>query len=253
MRAGWICVGIFLAASWAAGAQQSAAVAPYDVVSIRPHKLGTQMKFSQGSSNGFRFPGFTVQGMVKMAYDLALDSQVENMPRWANTERYDFEAKMVDEEKIAAKKHEPRALERQRIRMILEDRCRLKAHTETRVETVYELVLAKGGLKLKGVPATNFTSSNSAEGKLEEHGALMSGLAYMLSRELLQLVVDKTGLGNKQYDLTLTWTPESRAQAGEAGPTLFTALEEQLGLKLVATKAPVEVVVVDHIEKPSEN
>jgi uncharacterized protein (TIGR03435 family) len=80
----------------------------------------------------------------------------------------------------------------------------------------------------------------------------LDSVANSLSNETGRIVIDKTGLtGN--YDLTLKWTPEQQRTADDSGPSVFTALEEQLGLKLVPAKGPVDTIVVDHIERPSEN
>jgi uncharacterized protein (TIGR03435 family) len=74
-----------------------------------------------------------------------------------------------------------------------------------------------------------------------------------LTSNLDRTVVDKTGLGDKRYTFTLKWTPDEQQGTADAGPSIYAALEEQLGLKLVASKAPVEIVVVDKMERPSEN
>jgi uncharacterized protein (TIGR03435 family) len=81
----------------------------------------------------------------------------------------------------------------------------------------------------------------------------IGNLAGYLTSNLDKTVVDKTGLGDKFYAFTLAWTPDEKQGTADAGPSIYAALEEQLGLKLVASKAPVEIVVVDRMERPSEN
>lgn len=98
-------------------------------------------------------------------------------------------------------------------------------------------------------------------GKLTAQGVAISGLANFLSSQVHRLVVDNTGLTGK-YDISLQWTPDEVANAHQeagatgttdSGPSIYTALQEQLGLRLDSTKGPVETVVVDHVEMPSEN
>ena len=145
---------------------------------------------------------------------------------------------------------------------VLEERFNLKLYRhETREITVYELVVAKGGSKLKeSAPDTAGTNGNPMRrsmllngiGHLESHGTSIDPLAHELSRALGRTVFDKTGLtGN--YDYTLEWTPDDGPPTDTVGPSLFTAVQEQLGLKLEAQKEPVDVVVIDHIDKPSPN
>ena len=119
---------------------------------------------------------------------------------------------------------------------------------------VYELVIAKSGPKLK--QATTEESAGEARlsggrGKFEAIGAQLSSLPMLLSNEAGRPVVDKTGLTGK-YDFTLKYVPASHTATDETGgASIFTALEEQLGLKLEPAKAPIEVLVIDHLEKPS--
>jgi uncharacterized protein (TIGR03435 family) len=154
---------------------------------------------------------------------------------------------------------------------LLADRFKLKVHFETRALPIYALVVAKGGPKLK---ASEMNPANPMEtlkpkslrimraGSAAGVGVTMEMLAEILERQPEigeghgRMVADETNLPGL-YDWTLHWTPW-QAKPGEAssdsnGPSLFTALQEQLGLKLEPAKAQVEVVVIDHIEFPSEN
>jgi uncharacterized protein (TIGR03435 family) len=136
----------------------------------------------------------------------------------------------------------------------------LKVHPETRTLPMYELALAKGGSKLTTADPANPKggSMNSNNQKLTVIGLPTSNLCDYLSSRLHRKVVDKTGLTGK-YDFTLQWSPDEAA--GESAtatgasqlPSIFTALQEQLGLKLESTKGPVDVIVVDKVEMPSEN
>jgi uncharacterized protein (TIGR03435 family) len=154
---------------------------------------------------------------------------------------------------------------------LLSDRFKLSIHREQKELTTYTLLLAKGGSKLKpGVldpklPANIPQSRINVRGTgfWEGHNSATALLVKMLSSQSElggRPVVDKTGLRGT-YDFTLKWTPESgatnaqslRTEAQEGLPELFTALQEQLGLRLASAKATVEVHIVDHAEAPSEN
>jgi uncharacterized protein (TIGR03435 family) len=156
---------------------------------------------------------------------------------------------------------------------LLADRFKLKVHFETRLLPIYALVVAKGGPKLK---ASEMNPANRAEmakpaflqvrsGRVAGAGTTIGMLAEVLERQdevgnspggRGRIVVDKTNLSGR-YDWTLHWTPWQDLSSGELsdskGPSLFTALQEQLGLKLEPAKGKVEVVVIDHIDLPSEN
>lgn len=133
---------------------------------------------------------------------------------------------------------------------------KLTLHREPRELTLYELVVAKNGPKLTKAEARP-GGVTSGRGHLTATAASMDRLARFLAGSYVKLdrpVVDKTGLDGV-FDFTLDWTPDSDLQKHPDGPPdIFTALQEQLGLKLEARKGPVEVFVVDHVEKiPSEN
>jgi uncharacterized protein (TIGR03435 family) len=141
------------------------------------------------------------------------------------------------------------------LQSLLADRFQLRVHYESRIQPIYELVLAKGGFKLKPLPADHERGGMSGRpGEMILHGMSIADLARSLSmsNEAGRAVVDKTGLtGN--YEIDLKWTPDDQQGTPDAGSTLFTALEEQLGLKLEPAKGPVDTLVIDHVEKPSEN
>jgi uncharacterized protein (TIGR03435 family) len=146
------------------------------------------------------------------------------------------------------------------LQALLADRCHFKAHQETKELPVYDLVIAKGGLKMKEAPPGEqeyYGRSGGSSGlTFTAHAASVQSLAMSLSSDVSRIIVDKTGLGEKKFDFELSWTPDDRRaadNAADAGPSIFTALEEQLGLKLVPSRGPVEVLVIDHMERPSPN
>ena len=209
--------------------------------------------------------------LITSAYDLPVgsESRILGGPDWLrqDIDQFEIEAKIEDSEYAAMQRMTP-AQQHERVALmeqsLLADRFRLKVHFETREMPVYALVVAKSGAKLN--PATHVESSRlSTLGN--EQGSEMTALGVTLEQfvhsPLLtgsaggRPVVDQTGLKGA-FDFTLKWTPEQLAASVAAkevadAPSFFTAIREQLGLLLVASKAPVEVIVIDHIEQPSAN
>ena len=198
-----------------------------------------------------------VKVMIKLMFHLN-DRQISGAPAWLETDRYDVEAKAdgphtIDELHVM-------------FQNLLIDRFKLQFHKEMRTLPAYELVVDKSGTKL----AENTSPEHfdipiqpTGFGKLQATHCSMSYFSWVLSQRLDRPVIDQTGLG-RFYDFTLEWTPEvppglaARPEAAANlpptnGPDIFTALREQLGLKLDSYKGPVEVMVIDHVERPSEN
>lgn len=190
-------------------------------------------------------------------------------PDWINSTRYVIQAKPPESIRDAMQTMTTaeRSIENSLMRQsLLADRFQLRAHFETREMPVYQLVLAKGGSKLKEDPdptkrrfATNASSIRGTATPIHDLIDILECAADIGGRE----VIDKTGLTGA-YDFSLKWTPLQTAAApgdgsGTApspdveGASLFTAIEEQLGLKLVSAKGSGQVLVIDHIELPSEN
>jgi uncharacterized protein (TIGR03435 family) len=237
----------------------SAAARTYEVVSIKPDKSGNPGATMQRLPDGFRYTNFPVVSWVRGAYDIVMDSQIVGLPGWADSEPYDIEAR-VDAATAEAWSKLPYAdrwkQEQPMLKALLTDRCKLKVHHETRDLPVYDLVIAKGGLKMKESPAGQVNGEAMGPGKMTVTSVTTDTLVYAFSGAVGRMIVDKTGLGDKKFDFELRWTTEDRRAADtspDAGPDLFTALEEQLGLKLVPSRGPVDVIVIDHIEKPSAN
>jgi uncharacterized protein (TIGR03435 family) len=243
-------------------AQPKVAAVPtptYEIVSIKPDKSGSPGQTFRSLPDGFRWTNLPVRAWVRNAFGVVIDSQIVGLPGWAESEPYDIEAK-VDTETVEAWKkltYKERAKQEEpMLQSLLADRCQMKAHREMRELPVYDLVIAKGGLKMKVAAADEVDSEIVSGVKMTAHGLSTDSLVSVFSGMLGRMIVDKTGLGEKKFDFELTWTPDDRRaadNASDAGPSFFTALEEQLGLKLVPAKGPVEVIVIDHIEKPSPN
>jgi len=251
----------------------SIVIPQFDVISVKPAKDSmTRMQFTP---DGLRGIGVTVRFLLDEGYGGIDNEQIIGEPAWSSTEGFDIEAKVApaDVPTLAKMTFEQR---RTMFQSILADRFKLAVHHETRELPVYVLSIAKGGPKFKpSAPDDPAATTPRRKGMMMNRGKLtatdaqFSMLVTMLSRELGRTIVDKTGLSDT-YDFTLEWTPDEGAggpqPAGAAtgpeaagapptipGPSIFTAVQEQLGLKLESTKAPLDVIVIDHIEKPSEN
>lgn len=259
-------------AAGAKAADAAIVAPPFDVISVKPNKdsHGTRMQFTP---DGLRGTGVTAQFLLYEGYGGINKNLVINEPAWAGTDGFDIDAKVLpaDVPTLAKMTFEQR---RTMFQAILTDRFKLTVHHETREMPVYILTVAKGGPKFKeyvpeehsdGSPQRRGTMVNN--GKITSTDAQMSTLVTILSRNLGRTVIDKTGLKG-DYDFTLVYNPDDggvasaprppdgstpTAGAPDPGASIFTALQEQMGLKLESTKAPVDVVVIDHIEKPTEN
>lgn len=242
----------------------------YEVASIKPSKVDDGRIMFRITPDGFTANGITPKFLIEFAYDLK-DFQVSGAPGWAESEKYDIDAKM-DEATIEAFKKLTReqsvAQRRLMLQSLLAERFKLKVSHSSKEAPIYALVVAKNGPKLTqsadsaSGPAGARGQFRFAPGELNAAGMLLSNLADQLSRQVGRQVVDKTGLQGT-YDFTLHWTPDRPAAGpggpGDApppdssGPSIFTALQEQLGLKLESQKGPVEALIIDSIEKPSAN
>jgi uncharacterized protein (TIGR03435 family) len=148
------------------------------------------------------------------------------------------------------------------LQALLADRFKLAVHRETKVLPVYGLVPGKGKSKLHAVkePRPDDGTFRAGRGRLSGQGVTMQDLVEMLAGQVDGIVVDRTGITGK-FDIALEWTPDVIAIGGNdrepapdpSGPSLVTALSEQLGLELKPSKGPVDILVIDHVEKPSAN
>jgi uncharacterized protein (TIGR03435 family) len=246
-----------------AGAPESG----FEVASIKPSDpaaTGSQVDVSPGGV--FTAKNITLKDLVQLAYELR-DSELSGGPGWLDTQRYDIVAKgnvagVSDDEmrKLTAERRDAvKARFLLQVQMLLAERFQLKVHRETKELPVYALSVAKNGPKMKTAgddDAThNLSMRRGAAGNAEITGTSvpLANLARTLSDVVGRSVRDKTGLkGN--YDFKMTFTPDVGLQgAAGDGPSIFTALQEQLGLRLESEKGPVEVLVVDSAQKASEN
>jgi uncharacterized protein (TIGR03435 family) len=231
------------------------------------------------TADGFAVTGGSLTQLIAMAYgfwgvpDFEKD-RLFGAPDWIRQARYDVAAKVAEADIPELSKLTPEQ-RRQMLRPILEDRFKLEAHTETRVFSTYRLVVAKGGAKLQEAEAghvyadklggggTGANRMSSQRGIVTAQGIALSTLANFLTQTLGRPVVDETNLSGR-YDFTLHYSPESMSaqllpsdsstpQPNSGGPSILTALQEQLGLQIESGKAQMQVLVIDHIERPSAN
>jgi uncharacterized protein (TIGR03435 family) len=244
---------------------------PFEVISIRKN-ISQRFSGLKFTPDGFS----TEQSSVIKLLSMLGNIDTAALPGWCSTERYDIAAKIAESDIASWQKlgYKEKDLS---IRTMLEDRFKLKLHIETKMESGFELVIAKNGSKLKeATPDETYPNGLKAQDGTPRHGLSMSmssgggvsgfsGQAATMEQLTGQLrmftrtpVVDKTGLTGT-YDFTLNAVPEPPLTAGDStppvtdGPSVFSAVQQQLGLKLESASVPVEYLVVDHIERPTEN
>jgi uncharacterized protein (TIGR03435 family) len=227
----------------------------FDVASIR---LSTDAarKASIGPAPGGK--RFTARNMpllwlITSAYDVSI-RQVSGLPDSFSSRSYDIEATCA----------QPASREQmmQMLQTLIKDRFKLRFRLETKELTAYVLTVAKGGPKLEeNKDGAGLEAGNSGAGRETYRNFPMPIFANILAAHVQDTVVDKTGL-TQSYDFKLEFTPDRVGQAPSDGhepapnldgPSLFTALREQLGLELGRRKIPVELMAIDHIEEPAEN
>jgi uncharacterized protein (TIGR03435 family) len=251
-------------------APTSAGLPIFEVAAIKQNHSGSGG--SHSDTNGGRFTATNVSLKNLMEYEAygIPGSRILNGPKWLDSTRFDIEAKMDDPvaEQLQTLAHAQRRLETQAMfQQLLADRFKLAVHWESRELPVYALTVGKKGPKLQPTKESSEGSGTRSHGsqsatEFTAKGVtlpeLAASLTQELSRELSRDIIDKTEIKGR-YDLTLKWTrdtaaaTDSAAPASDSGPSIFTALQEQLGLKLEPAKAPVQVLIIDHAEMPSEN
>ena len=246
----------------AVGQSEPAPPSTFAVASIKPAANDDSFAYRGLPGGELIATGVTLKLLIMEAYGVRA-YQVSGGAGWIGTERWDIQAKPEGVQgRLSSAQHGVM------LRALLEDRFQLKVHRETREMPVYALVIGKNGAKLT-VPADPAArGGKAASGAWDLKNITIPALTMQLSRQLSRTVIDKTGL-NDRYDVKLEWTPEggeggaetlglppsldAPAPTASTGPSIFTAIQEQLGLKLESAKGPVEIVVIDRAEKPSAN
>lgn len=236
----------------------------FEVASIKPSAPGQHGARIEVDPGGrFVANNMSIRMLIQQAYGIK-DFQIAGAPGWAGSERYD----------IIAKPESGADLGREGLRLMMQallaERFKLAIHRETKELPIYSLVVAKSGSKLKeSAGEQGRQMQRMGRGEVTLEGANMATLVTVLAQQLGRNAIDNTGLKGR-YDIKLEWTPDDSAMRGpgegmerppsettappdNSGPSLFTALQEQLGLKLESSKGPVEILIIDHLEKASEN
>jgi uncharacterized protein (TIGR03435 family) len=270
--------------------QQSAGTKPaFEVATVKPSGSSDNRIAIMGEPGGrFRVTNATLKMVMAVAYRVR-DFQILGGPAWAGTDRWNIEGKAeegsIPQTTIPLDPTVPNPLMLM-VQSLLEDRFQLNLHRESKELPVYELFIVKGGSKMQlsadqspigpseratppAVPKQGSPMPRGmmrmGPGRVEANGVPIANFIQILSQQLGRPVIDKTGLKGF-YDIKLEWTPE----LGEAfvrpggteptppppdtsGPSIFTAIQEQLGLRLESGKGPVEVLVIDSVQKPAEN
>lgn len=261
---------------------QPAPPAPsFDAVTIKPHPPVARPSWLgiRATPDGVDAASATLQGLIHYAYGLRIFDQVSGGPDWAKADMFDMQAKMSEADIAEMKKlnsAEATARRQMMLQSLLAERFKLKVHSETKQVPVYELVVAKSSPKLKD--AATDTSDNLRKDKdgkplagmfvmgdtTVAQGQSMKLLVNLLSMPFAFIerpVFDKTGLTGT-YDFTLHWSAKPLGQVvngvtsfvppSDDAPSIFSALQE-LGLKLQPATGPIEVLVIDSVDRPSEN
>jgi uncharacterized protein (TIGR03435 family) len=219
-----------------------------EVAAIHPSRvdsMNTRIDLQKGGR--LVITNATLRTLIRNAYGV-LPFQLANQPQWVESDRFDINAKNDSGQQITQDSLKPL------LQGLLADRFHLKAHWETREEPIYALLVGKDGPKFQpyaGAPEHGM-NTGKIPGKVNMRGSdvPMAELATNLGNQLQRFVVDETGLSG-HYDFLLHWNPDTAEDSTE--PSLPTALHEQLGLKLEPRKGPVQMLIIDRAEKPSEN
>jgi uncharacterized protein (TIGR03435 family) len=289
----WVGVAVFgimavavMIAQQATQVDQNAAVA-FEVASVRPNKSGDRGGSLRRQAGGYvNAVNMPLNTLITFAYQVPM-FMLAGGPGWIANERFDLVAKLDGDPPPVApgSGSDPLMLA---MRALLTDRFKLKVHRETREGDIYALVMARPGgnrgpalkpstqdCSPQGIQARRAapppTASGGvvsvacgmqmAPGRIGFGGLPLLSFVNGLSGQVERVVVDRTGLsGNWDFELTFAaerpaWLPpgEELPAADPTAPSIFTAIQEQLGLRLQAAKGPVDVLVIDHVERPNEN
>jgi uncharacterized protein (TIGR03435 family) len=257
----------------------------FAVASVRRNVSGTgscDPEHLYLTAEGFRMTNCPLMAALIMAYvpakggalGFSTEGRVVGAPDWMMSEKYDIDAR-IDTADMAAwqKPTTQKEMLHAMLQSLLAERCKLTVHREMREKPVYALVVGKNGPKLQkagslvpaeilakhpnvgAIPGGGGMFAVGARGVLELYGASLETLATMLSNPAGRLVVDETGLTGT-YDIKLEMLqtePPAADGTQDPGPSIFTMVQEQLGLRLESAKGSVETLVIDHVERPSEN
>lgn len=229
----------------------------FDVVSIKPNNSGDNRRMIQPMPPAARFTAsnatlwlLIIAAYVPNAGPLS-SPEISGLPGWATSAGFDVQAQ--PEAGFTPTKEQAMEM----LQSMLEDRFKLKIRRQPKDTPIYALIVDKGGLKMPASGATQPGNINFGYGQVKATAQTAASLINILTQAAGRKVVDKTGLTGL-YDMELKWTPDQSllppgTEIDTTGPSLFTALQEQLGLRLVSDTGPVDTFVVESVQRPSEN
>jgi uncharacterized protein (TIGR03435 family) len=225
----------------------------FTIVSVKRHGNGSGGGGTEGCYvDSCHFVDRPLLAFIMVAYNLS-QKPIHGDPLAGDSDLFDLDAK-IDPTDLPTTPLSSRQLA-DMLQPVLADRFQLRVHHETRILPVYEIVLARGGLKMKKSTSSGTCYHTSVGSGLRvERDCTMNDLRNILEDPSGRYVIDKTGLTGR-YDLELHWTPDDTPADSTlaGGPSVFTAVQEQLGLKFESARAPVDVLVVDSAEQPGPN
>lgn len=247
----------------AASAQTTQTTPPtFDVASIHlhtPQPNEHNQIWSASNDGNLTTSNISLKALIQFAFDMP-KSRIVGAPEWTTSQFFDIEAKSTDDT-LNRRLHDlpseqAKPIKLAMIQSLLADRFGLKTHREQRVLPIYELVAAKDGPKLTPSKSGGLTI-NDGRDHFNGQGITMPLLAQELAQYAGRVIIDKSGITGR-FDVDLRWQPDDappmRLNGEEVAlPSLFTALQEQLGLRLEPAKGPVEVLVIDDVHQPSAN
>jgi uncharacterized protein (TIGR03435 family) len=275
----WTCLALAACSCAFGQAGPTSATAPpnlpaFAVTSVKPNPNAQSWHLTT-TQDGWSGKGVTLRWILGEAYHIEHQDKIDVFPQWGDSARWDIEGK-VDEADAPAFQKLPYLQKVILLRNLLADRFKLAVHYDSVVKPVYVLTVAKGGPKLKVSTPDELPGDMSKEaslmlrsrpGQFEAVNLSISSFASRMTSWTGRNVVDRTGITGR-YDIKLDWSPDTGLSQGGAadsqsqsplppsalpGPSIFTAVQEQLGLKLEPDKAPVQVFVIDHVEEPGPN
>ena len=247
MHMKYFCL-VVIFATVAVSAQNSAPA--FEVASVKRNDSASGNSSSRNLGSRYTATNVTVIQMLRNAYGIQ-EFQIAGGPSWAGIDRFDIDATIP----AGSKPGDAQLM----LQTLLADRFKLTFHREPRQASIYSLVVAKNGHKLTPgdrtkCPNTAGCGFNASPTQIVGESVSMAQLAARLSRSIGIHVVDNTGLQGL-FDLKLEWTVEDQfvGRGASASPTIFPAIQQQLGLRLESTRGPVETLVIDGVERPAEN
>jgi uncharacterized protein (TIGR03435 family) len=230
---------------------EAEATASFEVASVKRNKGGTSAGGPPLQPNGgYRASNVAMKSVIANAYEMRI-FHIEGAPAWLSSDRFDIVAR--------GREGTPDRLRPAMLRRLLAERFNLVVHFETKEQQVYSLVLLRSDGRLgpglmpsapgsdSGVPLPSLTNG---VGRIAGKAVMLDTFAAVLAGQFNQMVTNRTGL-NGQFDIDLRYTPSTSQAAAPEFPSIFTAVQEQLGLKLEPDRAPVRVLVIDNVERPA--